>query len=138
MAGTSTAVFFLTMPVSHREKRRCAVDAVRPQGIREMIKKTLDLISFESVAAFLGVVVWLAKWGEGAHGPGHWSIQSKILVWDAALLVFGVSWLIVRYANGAAAKGFRSWSVATASMTSVLFRFRVHWRSCPFDLDRSH
>jgi hypothetical protein len=35
MAGTSTAVFFLTMPVSHLEKRRYAVDAVRPQGIND-------------------------------------------------------------------------------------------------------
>ena len=66
-----------------------------------MIKKTLDLISFESVAAFLGVVVWLAKWGEGARGPGHWSIQSKILVWDAAPFIFGGIWLIVRYAKTA-------------------------------------
>jgi len=66
-----------------------------------MIKKILDVISLASVAVFLGVGLWLAIWGESPRAPGHWSVESKILVWDGGVFVFGFSWLIVRYANAA-------------------------------------
>ena len=77
------------------------IEACFPKSTPEMIKKTIDVISLASIAVFLGVAVWLAIWGEGPRGPGHWSTQSKILIWDGAPFVFGVSWLIVRYANAA-------------------------------------
>lgn len=64
-----------------------------------MIKKLLDLISLTSIAVFLGVVIWLAIWGEAPRAPGHLSIQSKIVLWDVAPCAFGVNWLIIRYAN---------------------------------------
>jgi hypothetical protein len=67
-----------------------------------MIKKTLDVISLTSLAVFFGVLGWGAIWGEGPRAPGHLSTQSKILVWDAAPLTFGFSWLIIRYAKAAA------------------------------------
>ena len=63
-----------------------------------MIKKILDIISLASIAAFFGVAVW----GEGPRSPGHWSIQSKIHVWDIAPLVFGVNLLIIIYAKAGA------------------------------------
>jgi hypothetical protein len=67
-----------------------------------MIKKILDVISLASIVVFFGVVIWGAIWGEGPRAPGHLSIQSKIVAWDAAPLAFGVSWLLIRYAKAAA------------------------------------
>jgi hypothetical protein len=69
-----------------------------------MIKKIIDVISLTSVVTLLGVVAWLAIWGEEPREPGHWPVQSKILVWDAAPFVFGGNWLIVRYAKTATEK----------------------------------
>lgn len=69
-----------------------------------MTKKLIDVISLASVIVFLGVALWLAIWGEGPRVPGHWSVAAKIVVWDGAVFVFGVSWLIVRYANAAREK----------------------------------
>ena len=69
-----------------------------------MIKKILDVISLASLAVFLGVVLWTAIWGEEPRAAGQLSIQSKMLVWDAAPVVFGGNWLIVRYANAASEK----------------------------------
>jgi hypothetical protein len=63
--------------------------------------KIIDVISLASAAVFFGVGVWLAIWGEGPRAFGHWSVQSKILVWDAAPFIFGGIWLIVRYAKTA-------------------------------------
>ena len=77
------------------------IETRRPQSTREMTKKILDVISLSSIAVFLGVIVWAAIWGEAPRAPGHLSIQSKIVVWDAAPLALGVSWLIVRYAKTA-------------------------------------
>ena len=71
---------------------------------REAIKTGVDVISLTSVAVFLGVVVWVAIWDESPRAPGHLSVQSKILAWDAAPITFGVSWLIVRYANALVAR----------------------------------
>jgi hypothetical protein len=67
-----------------------------------MIKKILDVISLTSIAVFFGVVVWFAIWGESPRAAGHLSIQSKIIAWDVAPGAFGVSWLLIRYANAAA------------------------------------
>jgi hypothetical protein len=80
------------------------IDTCRPQNKREMVKKSLDVISLTSIAVVVGVLVWLAIWGEGPRAAGQLSIQSKILVWDAAPVVFGGNWLIVRYAKVAAEK----------------------------------
>jgi hypothetical protein len=66
-----------------------------------MTKRIIDVLSLASIAVFLGVGVWLAIWGEGPRAVGHWSVQSKILVWDAAPFIFGGIWLIVRYARAA-------------------------------------
>jgi hypothetical protein len=67
-----------------------------------MIKKIIDIISLASLIAFAGVALWLAVFGESPHAPGHWSVQTKIVIWSGVPLIFGVSWLIVRYANAAA------------------------------------
>jgi hypothetical protein len=84
----------------------CASHSIRIEACRlqrrEMIKKILDVISLASIAVIIGVVVWLAIWGESPRAPGHLSIQSKILGWDAAPVVFGVNWLIIRYAKASA------------------------------------
>ena len=69
-----------------------------------MIKKILDVISLASLAVFLGVALWTAIWGESPRAPGHLSVQSKITVWSGVPLIFGFSWLIVRYANAASEK----------------------------------
>jgi hypothetical protein len=68
---------------------------------REMIKKILDAFSIMSIAAFLGVVMWLIVWGEEPHVPGHWSTQSLIVLWDVVPCAFGLIWLIIRYAKTA-------------------------------------
>jgi hypothetical protein len=52
----------------------------------------------------IGVIVWAAIWGESPRAPGHLSIQSKIIAWDVAPGVFGVNWLIIRYAKAAIEK----------------------------------
>src|ERR1700744_935135 len=67
-----------------------------------MIKKTIDVVSLGSVAVPFCVIVWAAIWGESPRAPGHLSMQSTILVWDAAPAVFGVNWLIFRYTKSAA------------------------------------
>ena len=59
-------------------------------------------MSLASIAVAIGVVVWVAIWGEGPRAAGQLSIQSKILVWDAAPVVLGGNWLIFRYAKAAA------------------------------------
>lgn len=69
---------------------------------KEIIKKGVDVISFASIAAFLGVIAWLAIWGEPPRVPEHWPIQVKIILWDVAPCAFGVNWLIIRYADAAA------------------------------------
>lgn len=66
-----------------------------------MTKKIIDVVSLTSIAVFLGVAIWLAIWGEGPRVPGHWSMQSKIIVWDIAPCAFGLNWLIFRYAKAA-------------------------------------
>jgi len=71
---------------------------------REMIKKIVDVLSLASIAVFVGVVIWLAMWGASPHAPGRLPIQSKLLGWDAVPIMFGVNWLIVRYANSAIEK----------------------------------
>lgn len=67
-----------------------------------MFKKSLDIISLISLTVFLGDALWIAVWGESPRSPGHWSIESKIAVWSGVPLIFGLSWLIVRYANAMA------------------------------------
>jgi hypothetical protein len=69
-----------------------------------MIKKVLDAISITSLAIVMGVGIWLAIWGEAPRAPGHLSIQSKIIAWNVVPGAFGLSWLIVRYANSAREK----------------------------------
>ena len=59
-------------------------------------------MSLTSIAVVIGVLVWIAIWGEAPRAAGHLSIQSKILAWDAAPLVFGGNWLLIRYAKAAA------------------------------------
>jgi hypothetical protein len=68
---------------------------------REMIKKILDVISITSLAVITGVGMWIAIWGEAPRAPGHLSTQSKIIAWNVVPGAFGLSWLIVRYANAA-------------------------------------
>jgi hypothetical protein len=67
-----------------------------------MFKKSLDVISLVSLIVFLGDALWIAIWGESPRAPGHLSIQAKIAVWSGVPLIFGLSWLIVRYANAVA------------------------------------
>jgi hypothetical protein len=69
-----------------------------------MFKKSLDIVSLVAIAVFGSIAIWLAIWGESPREPGHMSIQSKILLWDIAPFVFAPTWLIVRYANAAAAR----------------------------------
>ena len=69
-----------------------------------MIKKIIDVISLASIAVFVSVIVWLAIWGASPHAPGHLPIQSKILGWDVAPIMFGWIWLMVRYMNSAREK----------------------------------
>jgi hypothetical protein len=64
-----------------------------------MTKKIIDAVSAVSVAIFLGIAVRFALLGESPHPLGHLSIESKILVWNGAPLLFGSMWLLVRYAN---------------------------------------
>jgi hypothetical protein len=64
-----------------------------------MAKKVLDIMALAYIAVFLGVVVWVALWGESPRTPGHLSIESKILVWVIAPVAFGSMWLLVRYAK---------------------------------------
>jgi hypothetical protein len=66
-----------------------------------MLKKIIDVISLASIAVFFGVAVWLATWGEGPRAPGQLSIQSKMVLLDAAPVTFGFIWLIFRYARAA-------------------------------------
>jgi hypothetical protein len=80
---------------------RRRIDACRPQSTAEMIKKILDVISITSLAVITGVGIWLVIWGEAPRAPGHLSIQSKIIAWNVVPGAFGLSWLIVRYANAA-------------------------------------
>jgi hypothetical protein len=66
-----------------------------------MKRKILDVIALASIAVFLGVAVWVAIWGEGPRGAGHLSVQSKVVLLDAAPVTFGVIWLLFRYARAA-------------------------------------
>jgi hypothetical protein len=64
-----------------------------------MDKKILDAFSLASIAAFLGVIVWVIVGGEEPHAPGHWSTQSLIVLWDIVPCAFGLMWLTFRYAQ---------------------------------------
>lgn len=65
------------------------------------LKRFLDVISLAAIAVFLGVGAGVAVWGEGPRGPGHLSIQSKIVLLDGFPFAFGIIWLIFRYAKTA-------------------------------------
>jgi hypothetical protein len=67
-----------------------------------MIKKIIDAIFLAALIAFVGVGLWLEVFGESPHAPGHWSTQAKIVVWSGFPSIFGLIWLIVRYANAMA------------------------------------
>jgi hypothetical protein len=64
-----------------------------------MSSKVLDGISFASIAVFFGVIVWAAVWGETFWVVGHLSIQSVIILGDLFPLLFGILWLLWRYAK---------------------------------------
>ena len=64
-----------------------------------MSKKILDGISFASIAVLLGVILWVALWGESFWVVGHLSIQSVIVLGDLVPFTFGVLWLLWRYAK---------------------------------------
>jgi hypothetical protein len=92
-----------------------------------MTKKIIDALSAVSVAIFLGIAIEAALWGESPRPPGHLSIESKILVWNAAPFLFGFVWLLVRYANTLRDK-FQSvfgswWKLAFGACVFALFFF---------------
>jgi uncharacterized membrane protein len=69
-----------------------------PHDIR-MTKKIIDALSAISIAIYFAVAIYAVVWEESPRAPGHLSIESKIIVWNAVPCLFGSMWLLVRYAK---------------------------------------